>query len=81
MPSSGNSWTRPGCSTGRPRRFRSERIRQLSTRGKRDDPPPPPHHLILRTLRSSLEGGPRNPLRELEGSFEASAALRHFRLK
>ena len=31
--------------------------------------------------RSGLEGGLQNPLRELEGSFEAFAALRHLRMR
>jgi hypothetical protein len=32
-------------------------------------------------LRSGLEGGFQKPLRELEYSFEASAALRHLRMR
>ena len=32
-------------------------------------------------LRSSLEGGLQIQLREVEGSFEASASLRHLRMR
>ncbi|KQP40134.1 hypothetical protein ASF34_12535 [Methylobacterium sp. Leaf106] len=41
----------------------------------------PSTDLILRCRASGLEGGFQAPLRELEGSFEASAPLRHLRMR
>lgn len=43
--------------------------------------PIPSADLIPRCRASGLEGGFQAPLRELEGSFEAFAPLRHLRMR